>query len=133
MRLRPKERESAGHHGPGTVRVHIDPTRAGGLVYETLSAIFKLALAPPGAGRIVSDGGGPLVSALPFDVGRQRPLHEPVLLPEDVHALVFGHPKDIDLLVEGLQKHFTVEDTGSPEPGDGEQVRELVIGPRQSG
>lgn len=113
--------------------MHIDPTRAGGLVYETLSAIFELALAPPGAGRIVSDGGGPVVSALPFDVGRQRPLHEPVLLSEDVHALVFGHPKDIERLVQGLQEHFTVEDKGSREPGDGEQARELVIGHRQGG
>ncbi|HET6355819.1 MAG TPA: hypothetical protein VFG16_16635 [Streptomyces sp.] len=133
MRLRAKERRSAGHHAPGTVRVHIDPTRAGGLVYETLSAIFELALAPPGAGRIVSDGGSPVVSALPFDVGRQRPLHEPVLLSDAVHALVYGHPKDIERLVHGLREHFTVEDKGSREPGQGEQVRELVIGPKQGG
>ncbi|WP_328667128.1 hypothetical protein OG905_08510 [Streptomyces sp. NBC_00322] len=133
MRLRPKERKSARHHAPGTVGVHIDPTRAGGLVYETLSAIFELALAPPGAGRIVSDGGGPVVSALPFDVRRQRALHEPVLLSEAVRALVYGRPKDIERLVRGLQEHFTVEDEGSREPGHGEQVRELVIGPRQGG
>ncbi|TQK51078.1 hypothetical protein FBY35_1466 [Streptomyces sp. SLBN-118] len=113
--------------------MHIEPTRAGGLVYETLSAIFELALAPPGAGRIVPDGGGdgPVVSALPFDVRRQRPLHEPVRLSETVRALVYGRPKDIKRLVHGLQEHFSVEDTGSREPDHGEQVRELVIGPNQ--
>ncbi|MET7617371.1 hypothetical protein [Streptomyces sp. NPDC005408] len=130
MRLRLKERKSAHHRGHGTVGVHIEPTRAGGLVYETLSAIFGLAPAPPGAGRILSDG-GPVVSTLSFDVRRRRPLNEPVLLPEAVPALVYGRPKDIQRLVLGLQEHFTVEDKTLRGLGHGEQEHELRIGPKQ--
>ncbi|MFK4221879.1 hypothetical protein [Streptomyces sp. NPDC019890] len=122
MPHRLRGRTPARHREAGTVGVHIDPTQAGGLVYETLSAIF--APVQPGAGRIVSDG-GPVVSTRSFDVRRQRPLSEPVLLGEAVRALVFGRPKDIKRLVDGLQAHFTV--------GHGEQEHELVIGPKQRG
>ena len=122
MPHRLRGRTPARHREAGTVGVHIDPTLAGGLVYEALSAIFAPAL--PGAGRIVPDG-GPVVSTRSFDVRRQHPLSEPVLLSEAVHALAFGRPKDIKRLVAGLQAHFTV--------GHGEQEHELVIGPKQDG
>ncbi|NUK58032.1 hypothetical protein [Streptomyces lunaelactis] len=128
MRHPLKDRKSAHHRAPGTVGVHMDPTQAGGLVYETLCAIFTPALL--GAGRIVSDD-GPAVSTLSFDVRKQRLLSEPVLLSEAVPALAYGRPKDVERLVLGLREHFTVEDQGFRKLGHGDQEHQLVIGPKR--
>ncbi|MGI5403754.1 hypothetical protein ACQEVG_30740 [Streptomyces sp. CA-135486] len=129
MRHRLKDGKSGRHRDPGTVGVHMDPTQAGSLVYEALSAIFTPAL--PEAHRIVPDGGQE-VAARFFDVRRQRPLSEPVRLGEAVRAVVHGRPKDIQRIVPGIQAHFAVDDKGFRDLGHGEQDHELVIGPKRS-
>ncbi|MFI1398068.1 hypothetical protein [Streptomyces sp. NPDC020681] len=129
MQLRPKERKSARHRSAGMVGLHMDGSMAAGLVYETLSAIFRPA--PPGAGAIGSDG-GPTVSTRSFDVRRQHPLSELVRLRDEVPALVHGRPADVKRLVAGLRSYFTVvEETGARDVGHRQEERGLRIGPKE--
>lgn len=101
-------------------------------MYESLSVIFTPTPPGPGRGEIASDK-GTVVSTRSFDVRKQRPLNEAVLLTAVVLALVYGRPDDVQRLVAGLRAHFSVEEKGHRDVGHLAEERELRIGPKQGG